>query len=101
LILAGDDELAGMVDSVYKEEGFAGAVRKSARAKLDRLNAKAERGEYVPAIQYARAYLRLGREGDALRWLEKAGEERNAYSLLINRDPFYDSLRADSSHRKA
>ncbi|HKG20798.1 MAG TPA: hypothetical protein VKC34_02785 [Blastocatellia bacterium] len=76
-------------------------VRELARAKLERLNAKAERGEYVPAIHYARAYLRLGREGDARLWLEKAGEERNAYSLLINRDPFYDSLRADSSPRKA
>lgn len=101
LILAGDNELAGVVDSVYNEEGFPGVVRKLARARLERLNAKGKRGEYVPAIQYARAHLRLGREGDARRWLEKAGEERNAYSLLINRDPFYDSLRTDSRHYKA
>jgi hypothetical protein len=27
--------------------------------------------------------------------LEKAGEERNAYALMLKSDPFYDSLRVD------
>lgn len=95
LNLAGDKELAAILDSIYDEEGFPGVVRRMARTKLERLSGKSERGEYVPAIFHARTQLRLGNEEEALRWLEKAGEERNAYSLLIKSDPFYDSLRVD------
>lgn len=53
------------------------------------------RGEYVPAIDYARSYLKLGDQGETFQWLEKAGEERNAYALMMKNDPFYDSLRGE------
>ncbi len=95
LTLSGDAELASVLGRAYAEEGFNGAVRASARGKLERMEARVERGEYVPAIDYARAYLRIGAQEETLRWLEKAGEERNAYALMLKSDPFYDSLRVD------
>lgn len=66
-----------------------------ARTKLSRMNETLKTGGYVPAIHFARAYLRLGEREQAFHWMEKACEERNAYALLMNSDPFYDSLRSD------
>jgi hypothetical protein len=54
-----------------------------------------ERGDYVPAIRFAREHLRAGHQEEALKWLTQACEERNIYSLMIASDPFYDPLRAD------
>jgi tetratricopeptide (TPR) repeat protein len=95
MTLSRDEELASILGRAYAEEGFAGAVRASARGRLEQADVRVKRGEYVPAIDYARAYLRLGDQGEAFRWLEKAGEERNAYALMMKSDPFYDSLRVD------
>jgi hypothetical protein len=59
------------------------------------MNERAKTGDYVPAIDFARAYLRLGDRGQAFHWLELACAERNVHALLMNSDPFYDSLRSD------
>ena len=59
------------------------------------MNERAKNGDYVPAIDFARAYVRLGQKDQAFHWLERACEERNVYALLMNSDPFYDSLRSD------
>lgn len=66
-----------------------------ARKRLERLNERAERGEYVAPIDSARAYLRLSDKERAFRHLVKASEERNMFPLFLNSDPFYDSLCAD------
>jgi serine/threonine-protein kinase len=95
MILVGDKELAAIVDSAYTEEGFSGAVRSVALKRLERLAAKCERGEYVPSIYFARAYVSLDDKEQAFQWLDKANEERNVFPLMIKGDPFYDSLRAD------
>jgi tetratricopeptide (TPR) repeat protein len=95
MTLAGDDELAAILDRAYAKEGFAGAVRAVARKRLERLNERVKRGQYIPAALFARAYLLLDDKEQTFRWLEEARDERNALSLLINSDPFYDSLRAD------
>jgi DNA-binding winged helix-turn-helix (wHTH) protein/tetratricopeptide (TPR) repeat protein len=93
--LAGDDELAAVLGSAYAAGGFASAVRAAAQKRLARLNERVERGEYVPAVDFARAYVRLGRKEQAFSWLGKAAGERNVYALLMSSDPFYDGLRAD------
>ena len=95
MTLAGDDELAAILSSAYARGGFSGAVRAVARKRLKRLDERSKRGEYLPRIDYARAYLRLGDKEQALRWLDRACGERNRFPLLLNTDPFYDSLRAD------
>ena len=92
--LEGDDELAA-VFSRHKDN-FAEAAQSAARKRIERLNAKAASGEFVLAINFARAYLTLGDVEQAFEWLEKAVEERNVFPLLMNCDPFYDPVRADS-----
>jgi eukaryotic-like serine/threonine-protein kinase len=95
MTLAGDIELATILADAYAADCFSGAVIAVARKKLESLNERVERSEHVPAIEYARAYIRLGDNESAFQWLEKACEERNMFSLMLNSDPFYDSLRDD------
>ncbi|MEP6922561.1 MAG: winged helix-turn-helix domain-containing protein [bacterium] len=95
MTLAGDHELSKMLERVYGDEGFPAAVQATARKRLKRLNERVKRSEYVPAVHFARAYLRLGETEQTFHWLEEAREERNAFALLMKSDPFYDSLRDD------
>ena len=95
MTLAGDDELAAILSSAYDEGGFGPAIQAVAQKRLERLKQRVERDEYVPAIYFARAYVRLGDRKQAFQHLGVACEERNVYALLISSDPFYDSLRSD------
>lgn len=98
--LAGDAELAAILSAADVKRCFAGAVRGVAAKRLERLIARTKSGEYVSAINFARAYLRLGDKEQALRWLKKSCEERNVHSLTIGSDPFYDPLRTDRRFNK-
>jgi len=93
--LAGDSELAARLGSAYAETDLAGAACERARRNLEQASEKARRGEYVPAVEYAWAWVRIGDSEQAFCWLEKACSERNAFSLLLNRDPLFDTLRGD------
>ena len=93
--LNGDPVLAAALGIASAEGDLAAAIGVLAQRDLERASERAKRGGYVPAIEYARAFLRLGHWEQAFGWLEKAGAERNAFSLLINSDPFYDPLRTD------
>jgi tetratricopeptide (TPR) repeat protein len=95
IMLTGDEELALILSSANVADGFTGAVRAMARKRLERLNGLVNRGGYAPAVYFARACLRLGDKDEALWWLEEAREERNVYPLMINIDPFFDSVRED------
>jgi len=95
-ILTGDHELAASLGSACAEGDLAKAVCERARRSVEQANEKARRGEYVPAIEYARAWVRIGDREQAFCWLEKARSERNVFSLLLNSDPFYDDLRTDA-----
>jgi serine/threonine protein kinase/Flp pilus assembly protein TadD len=95
LTLAGDAALANMLTDSYARGGFAAALHTLARQKLERYAARKKRGEFVPAMYYANAYIDLGQKEQALRWLAKACDERNRFALFINIDPFYDELRGD------
>jgi DNA-binding winged helix-turn-helix (wHTH) protein/TolB-like protein/Flp pilus assembly protein TadD len=50
---------------------------------------------YVPPYYMALIHHGLGNSGEALRWLEKAYEERDARMVLIGVDPKWDALRND------
>jgi TolB-like protein/Flp pilus assembly protein TadD len=93
--LTGDPVLAAALGSASAEGDLAAAIGWLARKDLERASEREKRDGYVPAIEYARAFLRLGDWEQAFGWFEKAGAERNAFSLLINSDPFYDPLRTD------
>jgi tetratricopeptide (TPR) repeat protein len=96
LTLARDEELSAILGETYAEEGFVGAVQAVAQKRLERLSGRVKRGEYVPAAFLARACLKLGDKEQTFWWLQKACGELNVFGLMINSDPFYDSLRADS-----
>lgn len=93
--LAKNNELATMLERTFKESGFNVAVRAVARKRLEQINEKTRRGEYVPARDFARLYVRLGEREQAFVWLEKAAEERNALAFEIKLNPDFDSLRTD------
>ncbi len=93
--LDGDSDLAAILGSAHTERNFSRGVRDVAAKALERLSARTKKGEYVPAIYFARAYLRAGDTKQALSSLKLSSEERNAYSLTINTDPLYDSIRLD------
>jgi TolB-like protein/Flp pilus assembly protein TadD len=93
--LAGDYDFAARLGSACAEGDLAKAVCERARRGVEQANEKARRGEYVPAIEYARAWVRIGDREQAFCWLEKACSERNVFSLLLNSDPFYDNLRGN------
>jgi TolB-like protein/tetratricopeptide (TPR) repeat protein len=95
MLLANEAELAAILAAANSEEAISRAVHDVAAKRLDRLHHKRERGEYIPAIRFAREHLHAGQHEEAMKWLVQACEERNAYSLLIAGDPFYDPLRGD------
>jgi tetratricopeptide (TPR) repeat protein len=92
--LAGDYELAETLGTAYAEGDLARAACERARRSVEQANQKASQGAYIPAIEYARAWIRIGDSEQAFGWLDKACAERNAFSLLLNSDPFYDDVRA-------
>jgi hypothetical protein len=75
--------------------GFEAAVRKSAEKKLEGLNAKVARGEYVPAAEFVRICTRAGEKEQAFVWLAKAVQERNRLAWEIKINPLFDPLRSD------
>jgi serine/threonine protein kinase/Tfp pilus assembly protein PilF len=88
-----NEELATMLENTYKESGFNSAIRAFAQERLKQLNERARRGEYIPAMDFARLYVRLGAREQAFLWLEKASEERNTLVFSLKHDPAFDSLR--------
>ena len=95
LRLTEDNETATMLERTYAASGFNAAVRALWQKKLERLNEKAKRGEYISAMNYARAYTRLADKEQAFAWLAKAEQERNLVIFEIKFDGIYDSLRDD------
>jgi tetratricopeptide (TPR) repeat protein len=94
--LTGGASFASAMPGIHAAEGFGAVVRASGEFTLRRLEGRAHAGEYVPSIDYVRAYMKLGNTERALAWLEKACEERNAFALFISTDPAFDTLRQDS-----
>src|SRR5437764_7613619 len=93
--LNGEGELASTLERTSAASGFEMAVRALAQKKLERLNEKTGRRDYVPALEYLTAYTRLGDKEQAFAWLRKAVEERNRLALEIEINPIFDSLRSD------
>lgn len=95
LRLSGDQELADLLRADYDQRGFADALAAVAEQRLHRLRLRQAKGEYVPTIEFVRAYLRLGDRPKAFAALGEAAAERNVFALLLQSDPIYDPLRRD------
>lgn len=69
--------------------------RDSARAILGAMQARASRREYVPAYEIAKVHLSLGDRAQALRWLERAVEDRSHSRAFFRVDPQLAALKGD------
>jgi len=96
LILEEQSDQAATLERDYASSGFEAAIRGLGQHQLDKLNDRVKRGEYVPAIAYVDAYVRLADKVNAFAWLGKALEERNRFAFELRISPFYDSLRSDA-----
>jgi len=96
LHLSGVDEDASLLEGTYAESGFEAAVHALVQKQRERIKEKTARGEYVPAVEYVTAYMRLGDKEQAFAWVAKASEERNRLAFEIKVNPIFDPLRGDS-----
>ena len=95
MLLAHDDELVAIVDRAHAPADHEHLVRLIWQKRLERLNGRAARGEYVAAGHFARAYARLRENRQALLWLEEASKENNRLALEATVDPVFDVLRTE------
>ncbi len=72
----------------------ASGNRAEAQKAIDELKVLAQK-RYVPALYIAPIYGRVGEQDEAMRWLEKAYEERSHYLLFLKREPWADPVRSD------
>ena len=82
--------------------GLALAVtgrRKEARKIIAALKTAAQK-RYIPATYFGMLYAGLGEKDEALKWLEKAYDERADGLTWLNVDPMLDGLRSDPRFQK-
>ncbi len=72
----------------------ASGKRAEAQKAIEELKVLAQK-RCVPALYIAPIYGRLGEKDEAMRWLEKAYEERSDYLLFLKREPLADPVRSD------
>lgn len=75
----------------------AGRTEEAFRILAD-LKARAAQ-RYLPSYWVALIYTGLGDTGEALRWLERAYEERSSWLVWIGVEPRFDSLRGEAGFR--
>jgi serine/threonine-protein kinase len=95
LRLSGEREHAKILEQTFAASGFDAAVRTMTQQRLERLNERTARGEYVPAIHYLMAYVRFGDNEQAIAWLAKTVEEHTWCALETRLNPILDPLRSD------
>ena len=64
-------------------------------AEARRLLAQVLGAKVVPAYDVALIHLALGERAEALRWLERAFDQRSHSMVLMRRDPHLAALRGD------
>jgi len=88
--LEGDKELAGVLSKGYAESGYRGAMQMWLNKLVERSTQ-----QHVSPLGLAEQYLALGKNDQALNWLEKAADDRVSWIVLINAQPKFDSLRKE------
>src|SRR5215831_383119 len=93
LILGGQSKEASEIERSYAAAGFEAAVLTFEEQRLQKLDERVKRGEYVPASGYATAYAHIGDKQKSLVWLNKAVDEPNRFALEFNVNPIFDTVR--------
>lgn len=76
----------------------ASGRREEAEHVLRELLRSLSEGAYVPPYNVALIYHGLGDTTEAMRWLERAYDERDARMVFLGVDPLWDSLRSDARY---
>jgi serine/threonine protein kinase/Tfp pilus assembly protein PilF len=84
----GGPEEAASIDQSYKQNGYAGALRRAIEIAS---NTSVE--DYDPYLA-AKGYMLLGDKDKAFVWLNKAADGHSQI-LFIKSDPYWDSIRSD------
>jgi serine/threonine protein kinase/tetratricopeptide (TPR) repeat protein len=84
-------EEAASIDQSYKQNGYAGALRRAIEIAS---NTSVE--DYDPYLA-AKAYMLLGDKDKAFVWLNKAADGHSQI-LFIKSDPYWDSIRSDTHY---
>jgi DNA-binding winged helix-turn-helix (wHTH) protein/TolB-like protein len=74
----------------FRAYGWQGYVQKH----LGYVNEQAKRG-YVPPVQIAIDYARLGKKDEALAWLEKTVDAHDSGAVSLKIEPAWDGLHSD------
>ncbi|MEO8042066.1 MAG: tetratricopeptide repeat protein, partial [Acidobacteriota bacterium] len=90
-----DDQTATLLEGTFSSNGFRPAVQALWRTRLEKLKEESRRGEYVPAMKYVLAYVRLDNNELAIDAVVKAEGERNSLINDFRLDPVYDGLRSE------
>jgi len=85
-----NQELSMMLGHAYAKAGKAA----EARQILDNLHRLAEK-QYIQPYGFALIHVGLGENDAALRWLEKAYQDRNGWMPFLQVEPRFDPLRSD------
>ncbi|MFN2508503.1 MAG: adenylate/guanylate cyclase domain-containing protein [Chthoniobacterales bacterium] len=92
LNLSGQAEHARLLEVTYATAGFDAAIRALAQRRLDDLDEKCARGEYVAAAHYVFAHVRRANLEEALAWLPRMLNEPNWFALQMRVNPILDPL---------
>ena len=100
LTLAQEGDLATMLKEEYRVSGFEKAVRLVARKRIERMQRRLERGDYIPAMRFAQLFMRLGDREQTFSWLAKSADEMNAFTVDILQHPIFDEIRDDPQYHQ-
>jgi TolB-like protein/DNA-binding winged helix-turn-helix (wHTH) protein len=87
--LSDDPKFAATLRQAYASSGYNGYLKK----RIEYTISTSARGS-EPARSLAQLYATLGDKDAALRWLERAVEQRDVW-LYLKADPAYDNIRSD------
>ena len=90
-VLKGHDLEAAEMERVFRKDGYPGLNQLNLQRDLE---TKAQ-GKYVPPVEIAGDYLRVGNKPQALRWLETAYEGRDSSLVFLQVDAGFDPLRSN------
>jgi tetratricopeptide (TPR) repeat protein len=96
LEIAPGNELARLSLAHILAGSSPSAAQDSARVILRAIEARADGGAYVPSYEVAKVHLALGDRAAALRWLERAVDERSHSRAFLRVDPQLRPLRGDA-----
>ncbi len=93
--MMGDLEVVEAMEAGYGESGYEGAMSRAAET----LAARAEQ-TFVEPSMISRLYAHAGENDEAIRWLQRASEERDMWIVHLGWLPDWDGLRDDPRFRE-